>query len=123
MAELIIALCSQKGGVGKSTLARLVAREYAQAKWSIKIADLDISQGTSFNWQSRRLQHGIEPVIAVERFGTVEQALKVAPHVDLLGFRKVVTVSVERVSEPPLETWDTFLLGTIQVKLRSREGG
>ena len=68
----------------KSTLARLVAREYANAGWSVKIADLDISQGTSFNWQSRRLQNGIEPVIAVERFGTVEQALRVAPHVDLL---------------------------------------
>jgi chromosome partitioning protein len=84
MAELIISVVSQKGGVGKSTLARLIAREYAQAEWSVKIADLDISQGTSFNWQSRRLQHGIEPVIAVERFGTVEHALKVAPHVDLL---------------------------------------
>ena len=81
---LIIAMVSQKGGTGKSTLARLVAREYAQAKWSVKIADLDISQGTSFNWQSRRLQNGVEPVIAVERFGNVEQAMKVAPHVDLL---------------------------------------
>lgn len=84
MSALIISVVSQKGGVGKSTLARLVAREYANAGWSVKIADLDISQGTSFNWQSRRLQNGIEPVVAVERFGTVEQALRVAPHVDLL---------------------------------------
>jgi hypothetical protein len=68
-----IGICSQKGGVGKSTLARLIAREYASAKWNVKIADLDIGQGNSFNWQSRRLQHDIKPVIAVERFGTVEQ--------------------------------------------------
>jgi chromosome partitioning protein len=81
---LIISVVSQKGGVGKSTLARLVAREYSNAGWNVKIADLDISQGTSFNWQSRRLQNGIEPVVAVERFGSVEQALKAAPHVDLL---------------------------------------
>lgn len=81
---LIISVVSQKGGVGKLTLVRLVAREYAHASWSGKIADLDVSQGTSFNWQSRRLRNGIEPVIAVERFGTVEQALKVAAHVDLL---------------------------------------
>ncbi len=69
---LIIGMVSQKGGVGKSTLARLVAREYAKASWNVKIADLDVSQGTSFNWQARRLQHSRDPVIAVERFGTVE---------------------------------------------------
>jgi chromosome partitioning protein len=81
---IIIGICSQKGGVGKSTLARLIAREYAAARWNVKIADLDVSQGTSFNWQARRLRRGIEPVIAVERFGGVEQALRVAEHVDLL---------------------------------------
>jgi chromosome partitioning protein len=81
---LIIGMCSQKGGVGKSTLARLIACEYAKAKWNVKIADLDIGQGTSPNWQSRRLQQEVKPVIAVERFGAVEEALKVAEHVDLL---------------------------------------
>jgi chromosome partitioning protein len=84
MTQVIIGICSQKGGVGKSTLARLIAREYAAAKWNVKIGDLDIGQGTSFNWQSRRLQHDIKPVIAVERFGTVKQALKVAHHHDML---------------------------------------
>lgn len=82
--SLIVGVVSQKGGVGKSTLARLVAREYALAGWGVKIADLDVSQGTSFNWQSRRLQSGLEPVIAVERFGTVEQALKIGDHYDLV---------------------------------------
>ena len=81
---LLIGMVSQKGGVGKSTLARLVAREYAHAGWSVKIADLDISQGTSFNWHSRRLQSAVEPVIAVKRFGTVEQALKGAGTFDLM---------------------------------------
>lgn len=81
---LTIGVVSQKGGVGKSTLARLIAREYALAGWSIKIADLDVSQGTSFNWQSRRLQSGLEPVIPVERFGSVEQALKIGDHYDLV---------------------------------------
>ncbi len=79
-----VGMVSQKGGVGKSTLSRLVAREYALAGWTVKIADLDVSQGTSFNWQSRRLQAGIEPIIPVERFGTVEQALKTGSHYDLL---------------------------------------
>jgi len=84
MTAIIVGIASQKGGVGKSTLARLIAREYAAAKWNVKIADLDIGQGTSFNWQARRLQHNVKPIVAVERFGTVDQALKVAPHHDLL---------------------------------------
>jgi len=83
---ICIGIVSQKGGVGKSTLARLVAREYAKAGWNVKIADLDVSQGTSFHWQARRLQKSLEPVIPVERFGTVEQALKVATQYDLLIF-------------------------------------
>ena len=81
---IFLGMVSQKGGVGKSTLARLVAREYANAGWSVKIADLDVSQGTSFNWQARRLQNTLEPVIPVERFGTVEQAVKGSGQHDLL---------------------------------------
>ena len=73
---LVIGVVSQKGGVGKSTCARLIAREYAHAGWDVKIADLDVSQGTSFDWHVRRLQQQLEPSVAVERFGTVEQALK-----------------------------------------------
>ena len=53
---LVIGVVSQKGGVGKSTCARLIAREYAHAGWDVKIADLDVSQGTSFDWHVRRLQ-------------------------------------------------------------------
>jgi chromosome partitioning protein len=81
---LVIAVVSQKGGVGKSTCARLIAREYAQAGWNVKIADLDISQGTSFDWHVRRLQQNITPSLAVERFGTVEKALKAKNHHDLV---------------------------------------
>jgi len=81
-----IGLVSQKGGVGKSTLARLIAREYAAAGWQVKIADLDISQGTSTDWKQRRERGGVKPDIAVEPFGTVAQALKVAQLYDLLVF-------------------------------------
>ena len=77
---------SQKGGVGKSTCARLIAREYANAGWTVKIADLDVSQGTSTEWKRRRDAHGIQPEVAVEPFRTVEQALRVASHYDLLVF-------------------------------------
>jgi AAA domain len=46
----IIAFVSQKGGVGKSTLSRAVAREAAHAGLRTKIADLDTQQGTSIDW-------------------------------------------------------------------------
>lgn len=83
---LLTGIISQKGGVGKSTIARLVAREYANSGWNVKIADLDISQGTSTDWKQRREQIRMEPEIAVEPFRTVAQALKVAPLYDLLIF-------------------------------------
>ena len=82
----LVGLVSQKGGVGKSTLARLVAREYASAGWQVKIADLDISQGTSTDWKQRRERGGVKPDIAVEPFGTVAQALKVTQLYDLVVF-------------------------------------
>jgi chromosome partitioning protein len=81
---MIVGIVSQKGGVGKSTLARLIAREFAAQDWQVKIADLDVSQATSFHWRSRRLQRGLEPDISVEQYGRVEQALKVAEQYDLL---------------------------------------
>jgi len=81
---ILVAMVSQKGGVGKSTLARLLGREFAAQDWRVKIADLDISQGTSFQWRSRRLEHQIEPDIAVEQFGRVDQALKIADQYDII---------------------------------------
>ena len=83
---IIVSMVSQKGGVGKSTLARLLAREFATQEWRVKIADLDISQGTSFQWRARRLEHQIEPDVPVEQFGRVDQALKMGDQYDLLIF-------------------------------------
>ena len=83
---VMIGMVSQKGGVGKSTISRLVAREYAAAGWAVKIADLDVSQGTSTDWKQRREQNGLGPEVAVEPFRTVAQAIKVAPLYDLLIF-------------------------------------
>ena len=73
---VFIGVISQKGGVGKSTLSRLLAREYAYSKWDVKIADLDIAQGTSNDWKKRREMNEIQPYVAVESFRTVSQALK-----------------------------------------------
>jgi chromosome partitioning protein len=80
----IVGFISQKGGVGKSTLARGLAREAAAGGLSVKLADLDIQQGTSVNWYRRRLNAEIEPVFSVESFKTASQALKLADQFDYL---------------------------------------
>lgn len=80
----VIAFISQKGGVGKSTLARALAREASASGLNAKIADLDTQQGTSVDWHRRRLDSVIEPTVAVEAFKTANQALAVANTYDLL---------------------------------------
>ncbi|MGH9444135.1 MAG: P-loop NTPase [Terriglobia bacterium] len=81
---LIVSMASQKGGVGKSSLARLLACIFATLGWTVKIADLDIGQGTSFQWRSRRLEHHVEPDVPVEQFGNVDKALALASQYDVL---------------------------------------
>lgn len=68
MASLVIACLSQKGGVGKSTLARLLARTYASAGWSVKIADFNVRQKTSVDWAAVRMTQDVSPAIAAESF-------------------------------------------------------
>jgi len=69
---LIIACLSQKGGVGKSTIARLIARTYAAAGWQVKICDFNTRQLTSVDWVGSRMSAGIEPAIAAEPYNTVK---------------------------------------------------
>ncbi len=80
----IVGFISQKGGVGKSTLARGLSREAAASELSVKLADLDTQQGTSVDWYRRRLDHGATPVFSVESFKTAAQALRNANQYDLL---------------------------------------
>lgn len=81
---MIISLISQKGGVGKSALARLMAVEFARSGWDVKIADLDPAQGTATKWKVRRDAAGLLPDVAVEKFRTVDRALREAERHDLL---------------------------------------
>ena len=83
---LIIACVSQKGGVGKSTLSRMLAREYAANDWSVKIADMDSKQLTTTRWNARRNENGFHPEIEVQNHKTVSQALRTADSYDLLVF-------------------------------------
>ncbi len=81
---MIIALISQKGGVGKSALARLLAVEFIRAGWQTKIADLDTQQGTSTKWKARRDRAALQPEVPVEKFATTERAIREADRFDLV---------------------------------------
>ena len=83
---IFVGVVSQKGGVGKSTIARSIAREYAANGWNVKISDLDISQGTSVDWKRRRDQEKLQPDIAVEASRTVALAIKNAEPYDMVIF-------------------------------------
>lgn len=72
MTAKVIACLSQKGGVGKSTLARLIARTYAISGWQVKISDFNTKQLTSVDWVASRMAAGVEPAIAAEPCNSVK---------------------------------------------------
>lgn len=80
----IVAFISQKGGVGKSTQARALAREATAGDIKTKLGDLDLEQASSFEWHRRRLAAGLSPAASVEVFSTAQQAIAAAGDVDLL---------------------------------------
>ena len=69
---LKIANLSQKGGVGKSTLSRAIAVEYARNEWDVKIADMDLKQSTCSFSNRARMKNSHPPHIAVETFSKVK---------------------------------------------------
>lgn len=80
----VVAFLSQKGGVAKSTLARAVAIEAARAGLSVRIADLDVSQGSQVDWHRDRLASALEPSPPVQLHGNLPNAMAYAEQVDLL---------------------------------------
>ena len=83
---MIISILSQKGGVGKSTISRLLGVVVGRGdeNLNVLIADCDPSQATSYHWHSRRIEMGIEPVLNVQQFGRVQSILKVADSYDFI---------------------------------------
>jgi chromosome partitioning protein len=80
----IVAFVSQKGGTGKSTLARALAAVVAHAGLKVKIADLDPEQQTVLHWEKLRDENQAEPSISVEGFDTASEALASAEDDELL---------------------------------------
>ena len=79
-----ISFVSQKGGVGKSTLARSLAVVAAQQSVDVLLADLDPQQQTSSDWRKLRLKNHIEPEVTVRGFRTADDALIAGDSAELL---------------------------------------
>jgi chromosome partitioning protein len=79
----IISFVGQKGGTGKSTLARAFAVEALRRESRVLIADLDEAQRTSLDWGERRAANAIKPAILVEQVPRL-QVFTRAADLDLL---------------------------------------
>lgn len=76
----IIACLSQKGGGGKSTLARCLAAELTKQKKKVLLVDLDIQQKTSQEWAERRKSQEIKPLINCQSYPFFEEKLTKSPY-------------------------------------------
>lgn len=80
----IVAFLSQKGGVGKSTLARSLAVVGTEVGLKVRLADLDPQQRTLLRWVGAREKSGTKPVVNVAAFDSPQVALTSGQDVDLL---------------------------------------
>jgi chromosome partitioning protein len=81
---MLIAVVSQKGGVGKSSISRTLAVEFTRAGWSTLLADVDSSQITSNRWaEKRRNSKNIKPEIKTEVFSMSALAIEKSNQYDL----------------------------------------
>jgi len=81
-----IAVLSQKGGVGKSTLAQLVAQGYAANDYNVLLADMNSGQSSSIKWATVRRQSGILPAVVAKGFRSVTAVQQAAGDYDLVVY-------------------------------------
>jgi chromosome partitioning protein len=76
--SICVAFVGQKGGVGKSTLARALATSATTAGIAVKTVDLDPQQATITIWAQARDRYQVSPSIKVEAFLSAQEALAAA---------------------------------------------
>jgi chromosome partitioning protein len=79
-----VSFVSQKGGVGKSALARLTAVGGAHRELRTLLADFDLEQLTSVEWNAQRLRNSIEPEIDARAFKSLKKLRKSENSFDLI---------------------------------------
>ena len=100
----IASFVGQKGGVGKSTLARVLAVAAARAQHKVLIGDFDLEQLTCVEWGALRLRNGIEPEIEARAFKSLKKLRKTVEGYDLVvvdtrGLADELTEDVSRESD------------------------
>jgi chromosome partitioning protein len=80
----LVCFLSQKGGVGKSALARVLAVAAARAGKRVLLADFDLDQLTCLEWNAARLREGGSPEIAVRSFKSLKKLRKTVEGYDLV---------------------------------------
>ena len=86
MKKIVVAFVAQKGGVGKSTLARAFATMASKEGYVVRLIDLDVQQMTTLHWHEQRVKNGYKPIGTVEAVAKVSQAIEQAGDFDFLIF-------------------------------------
>lgn len=81
---IVASFVGQKGGVGKSALARVLAVAAARQGQRVLIADYDLEQLSCVEWGARRLKNGIEPDVEVRAFKSIRKLRKSVEGFDLV---------------------------------------
>lgn len=74
----IIAVLQQKGGPGKSTLARAISTEAARAGLDVLLADLNPQQQTAYLWSVARDEAGHQPRVDATVYHRADKLLREA---------------------------------------------
>lgn len=72
---LVIGFVSQKGGVGKSALARALVYQAHKEGLSVKVCDFDTKQGSFSYWYQIRLSNGLSEIADVSLYSNVKKAV------------------------------------------------
>jgi chromosome partitioning protein len=80
----LISFVSQKGGVGKSTLARLFAVGAAHRGHKTLLADFDLEQLTCVEWNATRMRNSIEPEIDARPFKSLKKLHRSEEDIDVV---------------------------------------
>ena len=83
-SPVTVSFVSQKGGVGKSTLARLFAVGAAHRGHRTLLADFDLEQLTCVEWNALRLRHEVEPDIDARAFKSLRKLRKNEEDIDFI---------------------------------------
>jgi len=100
----IVSFVGQKGGVGKSTLARVLAVAAARQKYKVLIGDFDLEQLSCIEWSATRLRNGIEPDIEARAFKSLKKLRKSVEGFDLVvvdtrGLADELTIDISQESD------------------------